>query len=377
MISLYQAQISNTKVIYEKNNKNKLNFNEAPESKEKIPEIESQNQMTFETIENKQQPENFELKFPKKNFQERNLKRANTMQIDKKKPISQIIIKKSQSKFSPSQKTSIKNTSFNSPKTPLKEPNEIESPSKLVEKIYVNMGDTQEQEQIPKKKEFSLTRRNEDKIISKNSVPGKKDLYLSSKYSHLKKSFIKEYFYPKEDDESEKNELKENSKFENVIFNDLSATALASHKWRRKTAQNNAYLMKSFSPEFIDYPNSPKFSQYDAYIRNFNRVERTNRHCLSKHVRNDNKFDKRFFEVERPTIEYLRNFSKNERKTQMIFGMNYQEYEDVINLWKIDHLKGEIPDIRQAYDYMKIIKNSTQKKNQNKTNFRIEEKTTF
>ena len=308
------------------------------------------------------------------------------MQIEQKQQFSPKMIKKSLSKFSPSNRRSIKKKSFNIPKAPIKETSEIESPSKLVEKIYVNMGDTQENERIPEKKEFSLTRRNKDKIISKSSVPGKKDLYLSSKYSHLKKSFIKEYFYPKEDDDSEKNDINENNKFENVIFSDLSATALASHKWRRKTAQNNAYLMKSFSPEFVDYPNSPKFSQYDSYIRNFNRIERMNGHCLSKHVGNNNKFEKRLLEVERPHSEYLRNFSQNERKTQMIFGMNYQEYEDVINLWKIDHLKGEIPDIRQAYDYMKIIKNSKQKKNEtNKINEKnkpekkeyIEEKNNF
>lgn len=242
---------------------------------------------------------------------------------------------------------------------------EIESPSKIVEKIYSNMKHEGQNERasliIPEKVTFNVNpRKNRGRIISRSSLPGRKELG-HTKYSHLKKRFIKEYFFPKEEDEDDAEANFKSSRFDNVIFSNLSINALASHKWRNKVAQNNAYLIKSFSPDFIDYPESPKFLEYEEFKKNFNRVEKDNKYCMCKHNFNCGHLfhrKRREFDFESPNSEFLRTVSQAQRKKKMIYGMNYNEYEDVIDLWKVDHFKGELPDIGQAYAYMKIIKNN-------------------
>lgn len=277
-----------------------------------------------------------------------------------------ISISGSFSKYSQNQNLQLKNKSFD----------EIQSPSKLVEKIYTNMnsnckeGEKSNSLIKPKKIEYSIdSTTKKDKIISKGTMPGKKEL-RNCKYSNLKKKFIKEYFYPKEENQgSEKKEEICTNHFDQVIFNDLSAAALASHKWRKKTAQNNAYLMKSFSPEIIDYPNSPKFSQYNAFIRNFGRVQNSHKHCISNQVENKQLINNSS-EIKTPNEQYLKQISQKEKEYQKVYGMNFNEYEDVIKLWEIDHLKSELPNIGQAYQYMKIIKSNNASKqisNKNKT----------
>jgi len=254
---------------------------------------------------------------------------------------------------------------------------EIESPSRIVEKIYTNMRKESQNGNsaliTPQKIEYSSTsRKNRDRIISRSTVPGRKELG-KSKNSRLKKRFIKEYFYPKEEEENT-GDNNENSKFQNVIFSDLSINALASHKWRKKTAQNNAYFIKSFSPDFIDYPNSPKCLEYDEFVKNFNRVEKDNKYCLSKQNFNRSlgaKKEGNYMDFLSPNGEYLKSVSQHEKRNKLIYGMSFYQYEDVIDLWKVDHFKGELPDIGQAYDYMKIIKNN---KRENENNEKKEKK---
>ena len=298
--------------------------------------------------------------------------KSKTLQINEEMPFSPIHLKKSGTKsiFEPSMFSNIQSSPINSKSPCLHKKNseEIESPSKLVEKIYVKMSNYQDKHSrfslIPQKVDYQM-KKNQYKIITKNSVPSKKDLG-KSKYSHLKKRFIKEYFYAKEDQEQdEKAESLNPKKFDNVIFCNLSANALASHHWNKKIAQNNAFLMKSFSPDFVEYPNSPKFTEFNAFLRNFNRAEKMDRHCLSKQACQIKKNEKSLMKFTSQNDEYLKSYSHNKKKNKSIYGMSFSEYEDVINLWKIDHLKGEIPDIGQAYAYMKIIKTNNNKKNDN------------
>ena len=101
--------------------------------------------------------------------------------------------------------------------------------------------------------------KNEEKSITKNMFLQEKKLYIDGNfksnsriknyYSRYKKNFINFQF-----EEEKADQIK------NILFNQISPSVACSHKWKSQRAMNSLINAKTISPDFKEYPLSPKSS---------------------------------------------------------------------------------------------------------------------
>lgn len=205
------------------------------------------------------------------------------------------------------------------------------SPSKIVQEIYS---------------------RNDEKILNNSK---KKEKEKASKinepqsFSNLKKTFIEKR---NEIDECSSNSyLKNTMTNEKIIFNGISAGALAGHNWRNTKTKNNIMKCKSF----LDGENEEEhYYNENEYI-----PKNTKNRILLKKVRMQEKVNKSF--------DFLMQLQLH--KDEEIFGMNPNDYSDTVNIWKSEHIKTVNSKIDEASAYMQIIKNKRDEKNKVKNTF--------
>lgn len=200
------------------------------------------------------------------------------------------------------------------------------SPSRIFQEIY------------RKNDEGKINTSNEKETTSKIKEP--------LNVSNLKKTFF-EKRNEMDEDSSQKNNsyLKKNTiNDEKIIFNGISAAALAGHNWGNTKTRNNVVKFKSFlDGEKEEEQNITKNEYIPTNSKN---------RILLKKLQMQKKINKSFDFIMQLQIQ----------KNEEIFGMKPNDYKNTLNIWKSEHIKTVNSKIDEASAYMQIIKNKRDEK---------------
>ncbi|KAL4465321.1 hypothetical protein ABPG74_002035 [Tetrahymena malaccensis] len=187
--------------------------------------------------------------------------------------------------------------------------------------------------------------------------PTQYNLFKNKRFSKIKELYIREYQDYMDKDKAEKGYQDHPEMVDNLLYNQLSASAVATHKWNSYRAQMNILKLKPQSKNICSYPLSPRVVKEIDQIQQ-KRDFRRNMILKVKgaDLQHEKVKDNLVFDLNSSQINYMNNLEKIHQDKEVVYGDTWDEYIQILDYKQTLDDKNDNHELVQAYNDFQFIK---------------------